>query len=165
MKALKQIVFNSLIIILATVGCSKDSIKSDGEWIQINPSEPDVQTAAQLDLIFSRENSCLLNFQEDTVFHVISSHSDFGELNNLNTILEIDFDNYTLIAGKITVPSISDRISEITLTSSNTMSRYKLEISIDRCVECYWAIGNLYFWRLYPKLNAGYKINFSVTDK
>ncbi len=150
---------------LVTVSCSKDSTKSDGEWIQINPSELDNQTAAQLDLIFSRDNNFLLNFQEDTVLQVIFSHSDFGELDNCNTISEIDFDNYTLIAGKITVPSISDNISDISLSSSNIRGSYKLEISIDKCVECYWAIGNLYFWRLYPKLNPGYKIDFSVTEK
>ena len=73
---------------------------------------------------------------------------------------EINFSNYTLIVGKVQVYSISDAIASINLNSKD--NSYKVEIVIDKCTECYGAIGSLYFWKLFPKLNTGYNFEMVV---
>ena len=136
----------SLFLTMAT--CEKED-----EWIQIESYNPDKQLGILLDSIFSQKNNCLLNFQADNVFHAIFSNSDFMEIDSCNNIPEIDFNEYTLIIGKIMVSSISDSISNITLSSNNT-SKYELEVFIYKPDGRYAAIGQLYFWRLYPKLES-----------
>ncbi len=75
------------------------------------------------------------------------------EIDSCSIIPEIDFDEFTLIVGKFMVSSISDSISNITLSSNNT-TKYILEVSIYKPDGRYAAIGQLYFWRLYPKLES-----------
>lgn len=156
-----KISFIFLFLSLIGPGCEKE----DDEWIEINPSNQTTGTANQLDIIFSEDNNCLLNFQGDTVLHTVFVPTTFMGMDNCNNIPEIDFGAYTLIAGKIMVASISDHISAITLTSNRAKDGYKLNVSIDKCDGCYAAIGYLYFWRLYPKLNSEYNFELVVTEK
>lgn len=145
-----------LFFTFISAGCQKD----DDEWLQIEPINPNAQITEHLDSIFSMNNNCLLNFEDDTLIHTIFNYIDFKEIDSCHDLSEIDFDNYTLIVGKIKVASISDQISSIVLTTNNR--NYKMEASIDKCVECYWAIGYIYFWRLYPKLQSNIEIKLSV---
>ena len=140
-------------------GCKK----GEGESIQIDSLTLDEKTDIQLNSIISKNNNCLLNFQKDIVSHVIFNQSELNKLDNCNSIPEIDFSKYTLIVGKIMVSSISDNISAITLTSNETKATYNLEVSISEPDGCYAAIGHLYFWRIYPKLNAKYDFRLLVT--
>lgn len=153
----KILILSTIILVFAFIsaGCQKDD-----EWVQIDPISPRTQIRVHLDSIFSKNNNCLLNFEGDTLIHTILSYADFKEIDSCHDISEIDLDDYTLIVGKIKVSSISDKISSIILTSDN--SDYIIEASIDKCVECYWAIGYLYFWRLYPKMQSEFEIKFSV---
>lgn len=156
-----KISFISLFLSLMVPGCEKE----EDEWIVINSSTQNTGIANQLDIIFSEDNNCLLNFQKDTILHTIFAQNDVAGMDNCNSIPDIDFGEYTLIAGKIKVASVSDRISAITLTSNRAKDGYKLDVSIDKCDECFGAIGYLYFWRLYPKLNSKYNFELVVTEK
>lgn len=140
------------------VGCQKE----EAEWEQINPINPDANLNEQLDSMFSKENNCLINFEEDTIIYTIFSEADYNEIDSCNDISGINFEDYTLIVGKIKVASISDEISSIILTSNN--SSYLIEVSIDKCVECWGAIGYIYFWRLYPKLQTEFETSLSVSQ-
>lgn len=156
-----KISFIFLFLSLMGAGCEKE----EDEWIVINSSTQNTGIVNQLDIIFSEDNRCLLNFQKDTVLHTIFAHNAFMGMDNCNSIPDIDFGAYTLIAGKIMVASLSDHISAITLTSNRAKNGYNLDVSIDKCDECYGAIGYLYFWRLYPKLNSKYNLELLVTEK
>ena len=158
---LLKISFIFLLLSLMGAGCEK----GNDEWSQIDPLVANTQLSTQLDLIFSKNNDCLLSFNEkDTILSPIFSSEDLLKIDDCNTIPEIDFGNYTLITGKIMVPSMPYNISTITLISNSAESKYKLEVSIDKCNECYPTIGFLYFWRLYPKLNSKYKFELSITE-
>jgi len=150
-----------LLFALMGAGCEKD----ENEWIQIDPLVANAQLNTQLDLAFSKNNDCLLNFyKKDTDLFPIFSNEDLLKIDDCNTIPEINFSNNTLITGKIMVPSMPYSISTITLTSNIAKSTYKLEVLIDKCNECYPTIGYLYFWRLYPKLNSKYKFELSIIE-
>jgi hypothetical protein len=150
-----------LLFALMGAGCEKE----DDDWIEIDPFVANTQLSTQLDLIFSKNNDCLqISDKKDTVLFPIFSNEDFTKIDDCNTIPEVDFGNYTLITGKIMVPSMPYNISAITLISNSTESKYKLNVSIDKCNECYPTIGFLYFWRLYPKLNSKYKFELLITE-
>ena len=149
----------SIVIILITflsMGCQKD----EDVWEQIAPININTQISEHLDSIFSEQNNCLLNFEKDTLLHTIYGINDFDEVASCNNISEIDFDNYTLIVGKIMVSSISDSISSVVLTTNNCS--YKIKATIDKCEECWGAIGHIYFWIIYPRLRSEFKTTFSV---
>lgn len=149
----------STVIILITflsIGCQKD----EDIWEHIAPIDIGVQISEHLDSIFSEQNNCLLDFEKDTLFHTIYGINDFNKVASCNEISEIDFDNYTLIVGKIMVSSISDSISSVVLTTNNCS--YKIEATIDKCVECWGAIGHIYFWIIYPRLRSEFETTFSV---
>ena len=145
-----------LLLLFIGAGCQDNEI----ELIRIDSINTNAQISEHLDSIFSRNNNCLLNFEKDTLINTIFGFADFNEIDNCHDISEIEFDNYNLIVGKIKVASVSDKISSIVLTSNN--SNYIIEVSIDKCVECWGAIGYIYFWRLYPKLQSEFEIKFSV---
>ena len=150
-----------LLFALMEAGCEKE----DNKWVQISPSVASTQLSTQLDLIISKNNDCILNFYEkDTVLSPIFSREDLLGIGDCYSIPEIDFENYTLITGKIKVSSMPYSISSITLLSDSSESKYKLEVLVDRCNECFPTIGFLYFWKLYPKLNSKYKFELLVTE-
>jgi hypothetical protein len=162
--AILKMGFIFLFLSLTGAGC-EDNENNGGEWIKIGSLTTDVQLSTQLDVIFSEDNECLQNFQEDTLLHTFFTRNDVMEIDNCNTIPEIDFDKYTLIGGKIMVSSISDQISAINLTSNDIKGKYKIEVSIYEPDGRYAAIGYFYFWRLYPKLESKYQIELSVDKK
>jgi len=150
---------NILLIFLVLSGCSD----SNDDWTQIDPLQPNIEVSKQLDTIISENNICLCNFHESS-YHVIFNNKYFMVLDTCNEIPEIDFKNSTLIAGRIGVLSVSDRIADIILTSHNNEQYYDLTILLDKCVECYLGAGYIYYWVLFPKLNADYSFYMSVNE-
>lgn len=47
--------------------------------------------------------------------------------------------------------SISDKIIHKQLFKCSDHTSYKNEITIEKCVDCWTALGYLYFWDIYPK--------------
>lgn len=152
-----------LFVVLLGAGCEDD--EAEGEWSQIDSIMPDTQLSIQLSSIFSENNDCLKAFQNDTVYIVLYSQKELAEIDTCNIIPDIDFDEYTLIVGKVKVPGMVSSISNITLLHSDPKNRYKLEIVVDDCEECYTAIGYLFFWRLYPKLETGHDFELFINKK
>ncbi|MBW8332309.1 MAG: hypothetical protein K0M40_09845 [Prolixibacteraceae bacterium] len=160
MKAtIKKISLMFLLFSLMGVGCEKE----EGEWIQIDSLTLNEETDIQLNSIFSSNNNCLLNFQKDTIYHVIFNQNELRKFDNCNSIPEIDFSKYTLIAGRVMVSSISDNISSIILTSNKNNASYNLKVSILEPQGRYGAIGYLYFWKVYPRLETIFEFKLLVT--
>lgn len=160
---MKQIFFklSTVLLLFLFIGASCDE---ETEYpVNIEPIPVEGALKIKLDSIFSSENSCLKKFSNDTVCHVLYSEDDFLSIDDCNDISEIDFSIYSLIVGKIQVGSINDSIFDIVL--SNVDEKYNIEIQLEMCTECYGAIGQLYFWRLYPALDPYYEKNISVTEK
>jgi hypothetical protein len=157
MKSINIIHLTSVLFISIFIFAS---CQKDNECLQINSAEPEKELSEYLDSIFTRHNNCLTNFENDTLFHFIFSSNNFENIDNCHRISQVDFNNYTLVVGKVQVSSISDKLESINLSSKN--KGYKVKISIDKCTECYAAIGYLYFWKLYPKLNSNYNCELVV---
>lgn len=151
-----EFVITVMLVVLIGVGCRE---VDDGQ-IQIEPQMPSAQVVENLDSIFSSSNKCLSGFNEDTVLYTVFSHTQLESFDDCQDFSEIDFSEFTLVVGKITVSSISDSISTVTLTLND--NKYKVEVTINKCEECYAAIGSLYFWRLYPKLQTKFDIELVV---
>jgi hypothetical protein len=158
-KILKLLLFYSLLlafcVALFGAGCNNED---DGdEWIKVEPIIPNISISAKLDSIFLEGNDCLIDFQKDTVYNILFSQKELIEINKCNTMPNINFDEYSLVVGIVKVSSISDSISAIVLNSNEIKDVYNLEVSIHEPEGRYGAVGFLYFWRLYPKLNSGYE--------
>ncbi len=141
-----------LCVVLLGAGCDE----KEDEIINIEPVTPDTSTEAQLNIIFSDDNDCLVGFKLDSICELLYNQEELEETDTCNSIPLIDFDEYSLIAGKVMVPGMVSTISDIKLAYNGSEERYKLEIFVNECDECYDVIGYLFFWRLYPKLEAGY---------
>lgn len=163
-KILKLLLFYSLLlafcVALLGAGCNNED---DGdEWIKVEPIIPNISISAKLDSIFLEGNDCLIDFQKDTVYIILFSQKELIEINKCNTMPNINFDEYSLVVGIVKVSSISDSISAIVLNSNEIKDVYNLEVSIHEPEGRYGAVGFLYFWRLYPKLNSGYEKNIII---
>lgn len=156
----KYLIVLMLCLALFETGC--ENYENEGEWFQIDSLMPDIPVSLQLSSIFIENENCLIDFQQDTVFKVFYSQQELVDIDTCNIIPEIDFNKYSLIAGKIMVPGMVSNISNITLTYNNSEERYSFELLVDECEECYAAIGFLLFWRLYPKLNIGYDVDVFI---
>jgi hypothetical protein len=161
---MKRIIFKTsiafLLLFMMGAGCKNEYEK----FVQIDPLVPDAQISSQLNSAFSKDNNCLLSFREDTVYHVISTRKELAEIDNCTSIPDIDFDKHTLIVGKVMVTGMVSSISEVSLSYNSADDIYLIEVSIDDCEECYTAIGQLYFWRVYPKLKSGSSFKLLVTN-
>ena len=144
-----------LLTIFTIMSCQKED-----EWVGIEGLNTESHIAEQLDSIFSHDNDCLTMIEDKGQLRAIFGSNNFQELDNCHQTPEINFNEHTLIVGKIQVFSISDDIASINLSSKN--NKYKVEVLIDKCTECYSAIGYLYFWKVYPKLKPGYSYELVV---
>ncbi|MDR2474900.1 MAG: hypothetical protein LBD45_03495 [Bacteroidales bacterium] len=127
------------------------------EWAQLAPATPtDVQKNA-LDKLFSESSELLKNIAGDTLF-VIDDRQGLDMLNpDKNAEVDIDFEKYSLVGGKVFVSSISDHISSthLSVCATSAASTFKYEVAVDKCTaDCLTATGYLYFWEIYPKINA-----------
>lgn len=129
-----------ILVFFTLISCQKED-----EWISIAAVKTDNQLTEQLDSIFSADNNCLKMVESKSQLYALFSSNNFKELDDCHQTPEINFNDYTLIAGKVQVSSISDKIASIELTSKN--STYKVEVIIDNCAECYGGFGYLYFWK------------------
>lgn len=146
----------SILFAFAFVSCSDD----DDDWQQINALSPDANVAAQLDAIISADNECLIMTNNTRQIKLIYAAASFSSLDNCNDVPNIDFENSTLVVGKIEVISMSDNIGSINL--SRLGNSYQMDVKLERCAECEGGSGFKYFWKLYPKLEMGTVPNLTV---
>lgn len=113
-----------------------------------------------LDSIFSDKNLLLKNLSMDTLLVVINSEQDISKVCSSMVNLQVDFANYTIVGCKIKSASVSDVISNAVLIDNAT--RYQCEVTVKKCTGCWTAIGNLYTWRVYPKISKEKNISMVV---
>ena len=113
-----------------------------------------------LDSIFSDKNLLLKNHSMDTLLVVIGSEQDILKVCSSPVNLQVDFTNYTIVGCKVKSASISDVISNAVLIDNAT--QYQCEVTVERYTGCWAAIGNLYTWRVYPKISKEKNINMVV---
>jgi hypothetical protein len=147
----------SLIFLLTVISfaCEKDD-----DWQQISALSPDAGIAAQLDAIVSEDNDCLLMTSDARQIKAIFASGNFTSVDNCNDTPDIDFSNSTLVVGKIEILSISDEIGSVSLSKLNTT--YRIDVVLERCSECEQGTGFAYFWKLYPKMELGSKLELFV---
>ena len=106
----------------------------------------------QLNHTFSEQNQLVKKIVGDTIVFVINNEQDFLKVCNDQTIASgMDFEKYSILWGRVLSSSISDKIDRKQLFECPEYTRYKYDIAIEKCVECWTALGYLYFWDVYLK--------------
>lgn len=100
--------------------------------------------------IFSENNNKLNDI--DSKLLIITDAQELSEIYDGENNLGIDFEKYYLIGGKFQTSSISNEILNEALYRCDFNSTYKYEITVKQCLECFPAIGNLYYWKIYPSM-------------
>ena len=122
------------------------------EWTKLNPVVLTEQLKDNLDIIFSENNELVKNIKGDTLLYVINNKEELLEIShNINTVIEIDFENQSIIWGRFLTSSISNNIASKQLSVCYPSSIYRYEISVEKCTECWAALGYLYYWAIYPR--------------
>jgi len=147
--------FLILLFVILNVSCGEDDL----QWTQINAVTMDGSLVAELNSTFSEANDCLILTGNSSQMKVLFSNENFQALDNCNTVPVIDFDQYTLIGGRINVTSTSNEIASVNLSLLD--NKYKVEVNLGACTECE-PHGFIYFWRVFPKLEYGYTYDFDV---
>ncbi len=153
---MKRIIYLSAIalLIFAIVGCKE---KEDNNLDIIQDIE--IDNRFLLDSIISNKNPLIpINIQDSATIFLINNQEDLEKISNTN--VDVNFDKITIIAGVIRTHSISDKIDDVILYKYDTI--FNLEISILWATNSWTEIGNLYFWRAYPKMDIN---NISLTIK
>jgi hypothetical protein len=97
-----------------------------------------------------------VNAQGDSLLFVIQNAQEFSAVcTDPEVAAQIDFENYSIVWGKINSYSGSNRIasSELSVSLCATTVTYTYAITMDWCTACWMDIGIHYFWNIYPKLN------------
>ena len=101
---------------------------------------------------FSENNELAKNIKGDTLLYVINSKEELLAISgNINTVMDIDFENQSIIWGKFLTSSVSNTIASKQLLKCHPFSNYRYEISVKNCTECWTALGYLYYWDIYPQ--------------
>jgi hypothetical protein len=126
-------------------------------WEAVNPVSVSDSFKQELDDVFSENNEIVKNIEGDTLLFVINNDQEFREIGHIGGLSSqaVDFANQTVVWGKILTSSISDKISDKQLSVCSSTNEYKYEVIIEKCTDCWTALGYLYFWGIYPKkINA-----------
>jgi hypothetical protein len=121
-------------------------------WEQITSVAPSNNQKSRLNDVFSDSNELLRSIECDTLF-VINNQGDMLKLQPYEYHdIWIDWDNYSIIGGKIVRPHGPNEIISQQLSKCFGTSSYKYEIEVKECTLCYDAEEYLYFWAIYaPK--------------
>jgi hypothetical protein len=181
MKTLKTLLF-IMICTASYVGCSENQGISDNiepvligrgeepatncKWKQATPVTPSNEQKNRLDNVFSGNNRLLGSIRIDTLI-VINNQADMVKFQGFSEYpdlwMEFDWNNQSIIGGKISTPSVSDEILSRQLLECLSTSSFLYEIEVKKCTSCWTAIGHNYFWAIYArKLNTE---NVSLTIK
>ena len=122
------------------------------EWTELKPVFLTEQLKNVLNIIFSENNELVKNIKGDTLLYAINSKEELLEIShNINTIIDIDFENQSIIWGRFLTSSISNNIASKQLSVCHSPSNYRYEISVEKCTDCWEALGYLYYWAIYPR--------------
>ncbi|MDR2805319.1 MAG: META domain-containing protein [Dysgonamonadaceae bacterium] len=127
-------------------------------WEQITPVTPSNEQRNRLDNVFSGNNKLLGSIKGDTLI-VINNQADMVKFQGFSEYPDLwmafDWENQTIIGGKISTPSVSDEILSRQLSECLNTSLFLYNIEVKKCTSCWTAIGSHYFWAIYArKLNT-----------
>jgi hypothetical protein len=126
-------------------------------WETVNPVPVSDIFKQELDHVFSENNEIVKNIEGDTLLFVINNEQELKEIGYIGGLSSqaVDFANETVVWGKILTSSISDKIFDKQLSVCSSVNNYKYDVTIEKCTNCWFALGYLYFWEIYPvKINA-----------
>jgi len=141
---------NVIFINGVQVYCYND--KNNCEWTELKPVVLTEQLKNILDIVFSESNELVKNIKGDTLLYVINNKEELLEIShNINTVIDIDFENQSIIWGRFLTSSISNNIASKQLSVCHPSSNYRYEISVEKCTDCWESLGYLYYWAIYPR--------------
>ncbi|WP_445956400.1 hypothetical protein [Yeosuana sp.] len=110
--------------------------------------------------IFSENNDKLNDIDRNLL--IINNEQELSEIYDGENNLGINFEKYFLIGGKFQTSSISNEILNEALFKRDYNSTYKYEITVKQCSECFTAIGNLYYWKIYTSMLNNENIELTI---
>ena len=141
---------NVIFINGVQVYCYND--KNNCEWTELKPVVLTELLKNILDIVFSESNELVKNIKGDTLLYVINNKEELLEIShNINTVIDIDFENQSIIWGRFLTSSISNNIASKQLSVCHPSSNYRYEISVEKCTDCWESLGYLYYWAIYPR--------------
>ena len=149
-------------IIRTIIGLTLLMSFSCDEEDNVDPVEISFETLPNLSVC---DNICYLSnlYLKDTVI-IINDQSQYESLYECRQdeiLPEIDFTNYTLIAGSKTVGGICPTILDQHLYEYPTKNKLLFELSIKD--GGFTSLGNAYYHALIPKISNYYEIEVSAT--
>ncbi|GEM_PF-6002569 len=154
-------IFLIFTIVITIVNCSNNE-ESSCDWEVIPSIIVPQETENNLNKVFSKDNTILNNNDENNFILKITTKQQLNNLSDDELDIDVDFDKYFILGGRIQTSSISNRISIHQLKVCNAQSSYNYEVIIEKCTECYPALGFLYFWNIYPKSISENEVTLSI---
>ena len=160
-----------LSVMLLSFGCDNNGdLSKDGNgknedcsWNAVESVLLSEDLNIKLNTVFSEQNQLLKNVIGDTIVFVINNEQDFLKVCDDQAIISaMDFEKYSIVWGRVLSSSISDKIARRQLFECPEYTRYKYDIAIEKCVECWTALGYLYFWDVYLKKINNENITLTV---
>jgi hypothetical protein len=140
----------------------EDEFSTNCDWQIIREVTLSSELQDKLDSVFSKKNVIFSALSYDTTMLIINTQHQLLEYCNDNSVIsQIDFENQTVIAGCFLTNSISNEILNRNLLYCEVNNKYKFEINVKYCAECYEALGFLYFWEIVPKINNNIQLSIN----
>jgi hypothetical protein len=148
-----KILFLSTVLLLS-FGCDNNTdLSEDGNgknedcnWNTVESVLLSEDLKIKLNNTFSEQNRLVNNIAGDTIVFVINNEQDFLKVcDNQAIISGMDFEKNSIVWGRVLSSSISDKIARKQLFECPEYTRYKYDVKIEKCVECWTALGYLYF--------------------
>jgi hypothetical protein len=152
------------ILLLVVTACNEKEPLPRDEWVIVDSISTPDSISNQLGTNYHRYSNCLSDFTEDTVVRTYFNPESFDNSDTCHTIPYIDFSTRSIIAGRVYVGSISDKIHSIELTRNDFKMIYRMQITIEMPDYYYPMDDYKYFWRFYPKLNPSYSFKKEVLE-
>ncbi|MGI6718351.1 MAG: hypothetical protein ACOX4D_04265 [Bacteroidales bacterium] len=147
-----------ILLFIPFISCKK----TNNETVIANQNNLlDKAITEQLDSLFSPENDKLFDkLGGDTLFYVINSQEEWLELDICDEI-DIDFNKYTLIFGRVPSTSSPSEITKKELVYDEETDLYTYNVEVFVNPDGYTAFSHLYFWDIFEKIEND--ITFNLT--
>jgi hypothetical protein len=133
-------------------------------YATITPVAVNGSLEAQLNDVFSKDNPLAVAMPKDTLLIINDAQTFSSFCNDIAISQNIDFDNYTIVCGKVYFGQAGDNIVSRQLLFCPNNNAYQYKITLQIFDAGYTVVSYAYYWAIYPKITSPIELVYALSE-